>query len=163
MFIPHKTFSVIRDHLVHHNCKENEVHVKYKKIENTRLDRLRILLKTKRLFSYLPLHFGNLLCSPKIGNEWRKKASPKQVEWRKRHIIRRHKRNANQMRRDSSNDKVQRKTFSRCFRKACCCPSIPAGYMNDTPYYLVVYIYICNRESTSFVLYIIPCPKELTI
>lgn len=51
------------------------MHVKYKKNwkYSLTLDKLRILLKTKWLFSFLSLHFGNFLCSPKIGNEWTKK------------------------------------------------------------------------------------------
>lgn len=48
--------------------------MKYKKIENTRLHWIDLEYCSKQSgFSFLPLHFGNLLCSPKIGSEWRKK------------------------------------------------------------------------------------------
>lgn len=114
MFIPHKTFSVIRDHLVHHNCKEKwgacEVQKNWKYLFT--LDRLRIRLKTKQLFSVLPLHFGNLLYSVKTGNEWRKKQL--QSRWNEERGTLLGNTKEMQIKQEETlfNDKVQRKTFS---------------------------------------------------
>lgn len=133
-----------------------------KSIENTSLHLVdsKYCSKKKWISSFLPLHFENHLCSPKTGNGEKKQLQSRWNEERGTLVQETMERQIKWDKRQFSSHKVQRNTFGRCFRNACCCPSIPAGYRNHTAHYLVVYIYTCNIGSTTHVQYIIPCPKS---